>query len=251
MRKRYLIILVVALMALLAISPLRAQTDTDIPTITQPEKGRFELLMMGDNQPLMVGAGKFSSLQQLYMTLILFPQPDFPTGMIAEFVQFESTAYIRVNDDQQWYFSIDDTATAPVTTPDVVPTLPEGVEVDLIGTETVSGATTSHYQVTLTELEGFSGKIDMWVGQQNNYLYQARLEFSVDDVGAPADSSTPDNVMFLMRFFDLNDPAIIVGTPADAIAGMPDIGAFGTLNNSRVSPFNLPGSPLDNPFPVR
>lgn len=216
---RSFLLIGVMLVLLVAVPALQAETVEEFPEIAFPQTGQFEVLVTLGQDPLLVSQGKFSTLSRIYMTYILAPQAT-PPEEIGELVTYDGSSYIRQNDDPQWY--IDSQADVQIDPPTdeelaeaqaMLDELASELIITRLDTVTVSGVATTHYQIVSREGEGVdrASKIDMWVGQQDNYVYQLQLTLTSEE-----DASQVEGI-FVLRFFDLNNPNIQVIVPPNAL----------------------------------
>ncbi|HEX6288725.1 MAG TPA: hypothetical protein VFZ66_06015 [Herpetosiphonaceae bacterium] len=103
-----------------------------------------------------------------------------------------------------------------------------------IGSKTIAGTPTSQYQIWISADDGSTDHIalDFFIGQQVTYLYQDQISiFATDDEVGELKVETVE------RLYDVDDPRIVVGPPANAIerpamtglAEMSNGGLFTTL----------------------
>ncbi len=202
MLKRYRMVVLALLLALVVLPAAAAERVDTLPPIKSYNSARFEQLLTINTMPLIVGRGEMESSDRMYFVLRTLPFVGMDESTL-EIVLYDGTMYTREGGDTQWY--IEDTNVPLALSSDDMP------PVTKIGTVNVAGTPTDQYQIWIQDDPmGDLLKLDLWIGQAQNYIYQAQLLIMTND---------PDlgelTLTSLERFYDF-DAAIKVGPPANA-----------------------------------
>jgi hypothetical protein len=214
-------LLALLLMLVVPISPVVAADQVDVvPSFELPQSGRFDVFYGEGETSLLVGSGKFASLTRFYVAYQL-QLPNEPLE-VGEAVFYDGTLYTRKGDNSQWFVESQDesfptdaeirTELASIIGEPI--TEEEGITLVRLGTETVSGVETTHYQVVIVDEPG---KIDIWVGREDTIVYQAQLTAVLDGPGG-----TTEEGVALIRFYDVNAAGIEVVEPENAFPQSPE-----------------------------
>lgn len=235
-----------ALMALAFVFPAAAaERVEELPQIRPSMSGRFELALVLNDQPFIVGKGAVESATRAYFVLKALPVEGQPESTL-EVVLFDGKMYLRQDTDPQWY--VTDTADLPASAPsDVAAAEPVDVEggvLSRIGEKPIAGTPTDQYQLWINDDDPQTTDhiaLDFFIGKQVNYLYQYQVRVAAND---------PDlgelKLETVTRLFDFDDPTIVVRPPANAesidvtsrglMSPLKNAGLLGTLS----APFAAP-----------
>jgi hypothetical protein len=229
-----------ALMVLAFVVPAAAAERVEsLPEIKPSMSGRFELALVLNDQPFVVGKGAVESPTRAYFVLKALPVEGMREATL-EVVIFDGKMYLRQDADPQWY--VTDMADLPASAPeDVSAAEPVDVEegvLSRIGEKPIAGTPTDQYQLWINDEDPQTTDhvaLDFFIGKQVNYLYQYQVRIAGND---------PDlgelKLETVTRLFDFDDPTIIVRPPANAesidmtsrglMAPLKNAGLLGTLS---------------------
>jgi hypothetical protein len=209
MLKRYRMALAVVLVALVVLPVAAAERVDALPAVKAYNSSRFEQLLTINDMPFIVGRGEMESNNRMHYVLRTVPMEGLDESTL-EIVVYDGKMYTREDADPQWY--IED-----VEVPTVPPSGDTPAEANLpfpvtrIGTVPVAGVPTDQYQIWIQDDPmGDLLKIDMWIGQEKNYIYQTQLSIAMTD-----EDLGNLTVASLARAYDF-DASIKVGPPANA-----------------------------------
>lgn len=209
MLKRYRMALAALLMVLVVLPAAAAERVDALPAVKAFNSSRFEQLLTINGIALIAGRGEMESNNRLYYVLKTIPSSGLEEETL-EIVIYDGTMYTREDTDPQWY--IED-SNVPIMPPsgDIPAEANLPFPVTKIGTVNVAGTPTDQYQIWIQDnAMGELLKLDLWIGQEKNYIYQEQLSIVTQD---------PDlgelTLADLTRAYDF-DAAIKVGPPANA-----------------------------------
>ncbi|MFV9506185.1 MAG: hypothetical protein AB4911_16660 [Oscillochloridaceae bacterium umkhey_bin13] len=197
------------LLTLGPVTPVAATPSGFLPPLRLIQSARFEHAFTEGGQVVLVGQGFKESRERIYLVLRNLSGPF--AGRTRELVLYDRVAYLRVNDDPEWQIVDPRTVTALIPTADLL-LLFDG-PISRLDNTVVGGTSVEHYQIWGDGVISNAAqvdfvKVDFFVGPQNRYLYQLQLTSTAADVsGGTRERGTT------VRFFDHNDPSLIVRPP--------------------------------------
>lgn len=208
--------LVLALLMVAVASPVAAvKTVERLPEVRPATSMRFEMALVLNNLPFIVGKGEMASPTRAHFVLKVLAVGNLPESTI-EIVVYDGTVYSRVDEETQFVI---ENQNLPVGAPDeevIGGDVTLGAISQFEEAVTIAGVRTIQYQIPLTfknEPTIESAKVDLFVGEQLNYLYQDQLTLSGTD---------PDlgkiTLEEVMRFYDFDNPNIVVNRPTNVAA---------------------------------
>ena len=227
----YRSLILVCMLLVLALPAAAAERVASVPEIKPTMRARFDLAYVLDNRPIIVGKGEVVGPNRAHFVLHALSRMGAPEAAL-EIVLYDGRLYTREDASAQWYVESD--LVLPVGDPTSVPEADiSNVPITSIGSKTIAGTPTSQYQIWVGTDDGSTDHIalDFFIGQQINYLYQYQASLFLTD---------PDDIHQLKlemveRFYNFDDPSIVVGPPANAIerpamAGLVEIRNGGILS---------------------
>lgn len=209
MLKRYRMALAALLLVLVALPAAAAERVDSLPAVKAYNSSRFEQLLTINGTPLIAGRGEMESNNRLYYVLKTLPSAGLDEETL-EIVIYDGTMYTREGSDTQWYIEDRNVPLVPPSGDSPADaSLP--FPVTRIGTVNVAGTPTDQYQIWIQDNAlGELIKLDLWIGQEKNYIYQEQLAIVTND---------PElgqlTLADLTRAYDFDAP-ITVGPPANA-----------------------------------
>ncbi len=190
---------------------VRAQSSIIVDPFTTVQ---FEQVVVLNGAPAAVIVGYMESESRAYYTQHTFAE-DGSLNEISEAVYYDGAFYTRENDAVQW---------EEVSLPSRPTLLPPHAPQDGTGTLTELGSVTldgsirtTHYQFFGSPADGVTLKTDVFVGEDDERVHRW---------GRTA-SSEATTVEQVVRFFDFDNPTLIVAVPTDTIpsgnAAPPDV----------------------------
>jgi|GEM_PF-3118940 len=213
MLKRGWFLLLALPVVLLAIPAAAAERVNSLPAVEPTMSGRFELALVLNDQPFIVGKGELASATRAHFVLQSVPLAGEPVETI-EVVVIDDTIYTREGDDTQWYVSTQ--TNIPVAQPGADPEVDiAAAPISMIGTKDIAGTPTDQYQIWIAE-KGAKGSdhiaLDFFIGRAVKYLHQYQVSiFETDEQLGQLKLET------VVRSYDFNDPSIVVNAPENAI----------------------------------
>lgn len=173
---------------------------------------RFDLALALNDMPFIVGKGEVASPTRAHFVLRTLPMEGVPEATV-EVVTYDGRIYSREDASSQWY--VENALDLPVDAPTSAPEADvSAAPVSSIGSKPIAGTPTNQYQVWVGADDGSTDHIalDFFIGQQINYLYQYQISiFATNEELGQLKLETVE------RFYDYDDPSIVVGPPANAI----------------------------------
>lgn len=226
----YRSLIIVCMLLMLALPAAAAERVAAVPEIKSAMRARFDLAYVLDDQPIIVGKGEVVGPNRAHFVLHALSRRGVPEAAL-EIVLYDGRLYTREDASTQWYVESD--LVLPVGDPTSVPEADiSSVPITSIGSKTIAGTPTNQYQIWVGADDGSTDHIalDFFIGQQINYLYQYQASLFLTD---PDDNQL--KLEMVERFYDFDDPSIVVGPPANAIerpamAGLVEIRNGGFLS---------------------
>ncbi|HEX6290266.1 MAG TPA: hypothetical protein VFZ66_13820 [Herpetosiphonaceae bacterium] len=223
MLKRSRFVLLAFLLLALALPAAAAERVDKLPDIRGAMSGRFELALVLNDLPFIVGKGEVvgNAAHFVLRTVV---------GEVAtlEVVAFPDRIYTREDASSQWY--VQSTVDLPVGAPETAPQVDvSAAPISSIGSKAIAGTPTNQYQVWIAgDSSNMNDHIalDFFIGQQINYLYQYQVSaFTTDEEFGEL------KLEMVTRLYDFDDRSIVVGAPANAIAQPARAGLIKPLRN--------------------
>lgn len=208
MPHRFRTLLALVLFLVAVIPAVAAEQVERVPAIRQIERARFEIAITVDGQPALIGRGEtIVPNRQHYVVLELDENNDVVTKR--EIVIVEGVLYVRENDSDVWETQI---YTLPFNDPTIEISAPafDASPALFLGSTEIAGVAVDQYRAIFDadEQGNATASIDVWIGKQQNYAYQAQT-FELQRFS----SGQTTRVEFVSRSFDFNDPTIQIGKP--------------------------------------
>lgn len=205
--RRWLLGMLVLGMLLVVPIAARAQSSIIVDPFTTV---RFEQVILFNDDPVGVMAGYMESANRAYYTLHEFAA-DGSLNEVSEAVYYDGMLYIRENNATQWQEFADqprDTLLPPYAPQDANGTLTE------LGSVTVDGnIPTTHYQFWFSFADDIYATNDVFVGQNDERVHRWGQTIVVQS------EDETNSVAQVVRFFDFDNPTLIVAVPTDTIPG--------------------------------
>jgi hypothetical protein len=249
-RRTLVLLLTVLAFVVTPLSWAQERVD-ELPPIRSFTSSRIDMAITAQGQTFAVGKGLIENPNRVYFVFKTIAIGDLPESTL-EVVVYDGAVYTREDEDPQWYVQEDGLPVNPPTTgqPTAIP--PE-IPITLIGTVDIAGTPTSQYQLWIDENTGAADAtggvttdsgldyltIDMFIGQQINYLYQLQATVYADDpdLGQVSLGAT-------IRFSDIDVGGLVVTPPTGAIPAEQRASAMRPLLyqpfGSLMAPFTVP-----------
>lgn len=217
MQYRFRFLIVMLMMVMLVVPAAAAERVDELPDIRSAMTGRFDLAVVINDIPFLVGKGEVTSPTRAHFVLKALAIPGLPEDeggreSTLEVVVYDDKVYVREDDDPQWYSSTN--VDLPVSGPEAPDMDVSGAPISSIGSKVIAGVPTNQYQIWINneEVQNEYAKLDFFIGQQINYLYQYQISAIAqdEDIGEL-------KLEQVIRMYDFDDPSIIVGPPANAM----------------------------------
>ena len=248
-------------------------TADQLPETREPSSAKFDIVgnvtSTGTGEPVTItinGSGQMAKENlQMDMTLAvpdLPSSPGNPNSFTISLIMLDQKFYYKITGlsttgEDKWYVSdLSDAGLMPGMGSGMTgldPELAEALTVTEMGKEPINGAPTTKYQVDfdLNKLNDLSGGgtdpealensslvMYMWVGDNDQYLHQLRMELDVEIAepsGGPSAQLSMDLTMTFKEFdqqinivapadaepLDLGGSGVLGGIPGGSIVGMP------------------------------
>jgi hypothetical protein len=217
--------------------PAAAEERVDrLPNVRAAMSGRFDLALVLNNQPFIVGKGEVVG-SSAHFVLRTVPMAGERVATL-EVVIHGGKIYTREDASSQWYVE-SSTEDIPIDAPASQPEVDvSAAPVTSLGTKNIAGTPTNQYQIWIAgENANTSDHIalDFFIGQQINYLYQYQISIfsTLEEVGQI-------KLEEVTRLYDFDDRSIVVGPPANAIERPTMAGLVKLRNGGVLSTLSAP-----------